>query len=66
LGNGEIVLSHGFSEKGVQSIVFIFPKSKEGLIIFTNVDDGYKVFEKIINQYLGENGKKITKIELGK
>lgn len=66
LGNGEIVLSHGGSDKGVQTIVFIFPKSKQGLIIFTNVDDGYKVFEKIINQYLGENGKKIIQIELGK
>ena len=66
LGNGEIVLSHGGSDKGVQSIVFIFPKSKEGLIIFTNVDDGYKVFEKLINQYLGEKGKKIIEIELGK
>ena len=66
LGNCESALSHGGSDKGVQTIFFIFPKSKDGLIIFTNVDDGYKIFEKIIKIYLGENGKKIIEIEFGK
>lgn len=46
LGNGEYALSHGGSDKGCQTIVFIFPKTKQGLLIFTNVDDGYKVYEK--------------------
>lgn len=63
LGKGEYALSHGGSDKGCQTIVFIFPKTKQGLIIFTNVDDGYKVFEKIINHYLGAYGNKIVEIE---
>jgi len=61
--NGDYALSHGGADKGVQTIVFIFPKTKKGLIIFTNVDDGYKVYEKIITQYLGEQGKEIIEIE---
>ena len=66
LGNGEMALSHGGSDKGVQTIVFILPKSKKGILIFTNVDDGHKVYEKLLSHYLGEDGKKIIKIELGK
>jgi CubicO group peptidase (beta-lactamase class C family) len=63
LGNGEYALSHGGADKGVQTIVFIFPKTKQGLIIFTNVDDGYKVYEKLLTHYLGDYGKKIFDIE---
>jgi CubicO group peptidase (beta-lactamase class C family) len=63
LGNGEYALSHGGSDKGCQTIFFILPKTKQGLIIFTNVDDGYKVYEKLISHYLGEKGRKIIDIE---
>lgn len=62
-GNGEYALSHGGADKGCQTIVFVFPKTKQGLVIFTNVDDGYKVYEKIIKHYLGEYGNKIFDIE---
>lgn len=62
-GNGEYVLSHGGSDKGCQTIVFIFPKTKQGLIIFTNVDDGYKVYEKLLMHYLNEYGRRIIDIE---
>lgn len=66
LGNEEMALSHGGSDEGVQTIVFILPKSKKGILIFTNVDDGHKVYEKLLSHYLGEEGKKIIEIELGK
>lgn len=65
-GNGEFALSHGGSDNGVQTIVFILPKTKQGLIIFTNVDDGYKVYEKLLTHYLGEHGKQIIEIETKK
>lgn len=64
--DGNYALSHGGADKGVQTIVFIFPKTKQGILIFTNVDDGYKVFEKILIDYLGDYGKEIIKIETGK
>ncbi|MFZ4544068.1 MAG: serine hydrolase [Saprospiraceae bacterium] len=63
LKNGDIALSHGGSDKGAQTIFFILPKTKQGLIIFTNVDEGYKVYEKIITHYLGKAGNKIIEIE---
>lgn len=63
LANGEYALSHGGSDKGVRALFYILPKSKQGLVIFTNVDDGYKVYEKLVNQYLGEHGKRIVEIE---
>ncbi|PTT73381.1 MULTISPECIES: serine hydrolase [unclassified Chryseobacterium] len=61
--DGNFALTHGGADKGVQTIVFIFPNTKQGLLIFTNVDDGYKVYEKLLTQYLGDYGTKIIEIE---
>lgn len=63
LGNNEIALSHGGSDKGVNTIAIILPETKQGLVIFTNVDEGYKIYESIINRYFGGLGKKIVEIE---
>lgn len=63
LGNNEIALSHGGSDKGVNTIVFLLPKTKKGLIIFTNVENGYKIYEPLVDHYLGNVGKKIISIE---
>ncbi len=63
LGNDEFALSHGGADEGCQTIAVLLPKSKQGIVIFTNADDGYKVYEKLLSHYLGENGKKIFAIE---
>lgn len=63
LGNGEMALSHGGSDNGVQTIVFILPKTKQGLLIFTNSDTGGSVYETLLKHYLGDNGQKIINIE---
>lgn len=63
LGNGQYALSHGGSDNGVQTIVFIFPKTKQGLLIFTNSDTGVSVYETLLKHYLGNNGQKIFDIE---
>lgn len=63
LGQGEYALSHGGSDKGVQTIVFIFPKTKQGLLIFTNSDTGAAVYETLLKHYLGDKGTKIVDIE---
>ena len=63
LGNNKIALSHGGSDKGVNTIAVMLPETKQGLVIFTNVDDGYKIYEPLINQYFGEEGRKIVEIE---
>ncbi|SHG98448.1 CubicO group peptidase, beta-lactamase class C family [Flavobacterium micromati] len=63
LGHNEIALSHGGSDKGVQTIFFILPKTKQGLLIFTNSDTGVNVYKKILKHYLGDKGQKIIDIE---
>jgi CubicO group peptidase (beta-lactamase class C family) len=63
LDNGEFALSHGGSDEGVQTIVFILPKTKQGLLIFTNSDTGVGGYEPLLKHYLGTNGVKIFDIE---
>ncbi|MDF2553073.1 MAG: serine hydrolase [Chryseobacterium sp.] len=63
LGNNEISLSHSGSDKGVNTFAIILPKTKKGIVIFTNVDDGYKIYETLINQYFGDIGRKVVEIE---
>lgn len=63
LGNGEITFSHGGSDFGTQCITFLFPKTKDGLLIFTNSTCGYKIFNPLLIHYLGEKGKKLIDIE---
>lgn len=61
--NGEYALSHGGSDNGVRTLVFILPKTKKGLVIFTNSDVGGSLYEDLVTHYLGENGQKIVAIE---
>jgi CubicO group peptidase (beta-lactamase class C family) len=63
LGNDEYALSHGGADQGTRCITIVLPNSGKGIVIFTNVDDGYKVYEKLVLHYLGEEGKKIVEIE---
>jgi hypothetical protein len=55
---------HGGDDIGVHTIAFIIPKTKQGLVIFTNCDNGTDVFADILLNYLGENGKGILEIEM--
>ncbi len=58
LHNGENVMYHSGSNRGQNTKIFLLPKSKKGIIIFTNGENGNKVCEKIISEYL-ESGKEI-------
>jgi hypothetical protein len=43
--------------------VFILPKTKKGILIFTNSDTGLSVYENLLKHYLGKNGQKIIDLE---
>jgi CubicO group peptidase (beta-lactamase class C family) len=62
----ENAIVHGGDDIGVHTIAFILPKSKKGLIIFTNSDNGTSIFEPILLKYLGQKGQGILNIEMGK
>lgn len=61
--NGENVITHGGVDNGTQTIVFILPKSKEGLVIFTNSGNGSEAYIPIIKKYLGIKGQEIIDVE---
>lgn len=63
LGNSRYALSHGGADEGCQTLMILLPQSGKGILIFTNVDDGYKVYEKLLTHYLGSDGSKIIAIE---
>ncbi len=63
LGNGEYALSYSGADQGTRCIAIVLPNSGKGIVIFTNVDDGYKVYEKLVLHYLGKQGRKIIEIE---
>lgn len=62
--NGDIALAHGGDDIGVHTIVFMLPKTKQGIIIFTNSDNGTEAFQEVISKYLGENGQGIIEVEM--
>ncbi len=62
-GNGEYALAHGGADFGVRAIVFILPKTKQGLLIFTNSDTGGNLYETLVKHYLGKYGRKIIDVE---
>ncbi|HYH10161.1 MAG TPA: serine hydrolase domain-containing protein [Thermoanaerobaculia bacterium] len=52
LSGGEYALVHSGSDKGVKSLVIIMPKSRMGLVLMTNTDNGFALFEKVIIETL--------------
>ena len=49
LGN-EPLINHEGADVGIRSLAFWLPESKEGLLIFTNADNGYKLFKEMVEE----------------
>ncbi len=64
IGQGEFALQHTGGDYGIKTLALLFPKSKRGIVIFVNSENGIKVWGKIIREYFGEIGEKI--IEMNK
>ena len=63
IGQGEFAITHGGDDKGVHTIVFMLPKSRQGLVIFTNGDSGTETYVETILHYLGDLGQGIIDVE---
>ena len=50
LPNGEYTLQHGGNKSGVKTMGILLPKSKRGVIVFTNGDSGMFVFRNVIKE----------------
>ncbi|CAN0240300.1 unnamed protein product, partial [Phaeothamnion confervicola] len=66
VGKGEYALSHGGHDPGVHTIAVVLPQSGKGLVIFTNSDNGIKLYPDLLNLYLGAQGQAIVAIETKK
>lgn len=63
---GEYALSHGGHDPGVHTIAVMLPQSKKALVIFTNSDNGIKLYPDLLSYYLGAPGRAIVSIETKK
>ena len=63
---GEYAIMHGGGDYGLKTLMLMLPKSKRGLLIFTNSENGMVVWKKIIEEYFGDVGKEIAKRNLKK
>lgn len=62
--NNDFALVHGGDDIGVHTITFIIPKTKQGLVIFTNGDNGTDAYQEILLKYFKENGQGIMNVEM--
>lgn len=62
----DFAMVHGGDDIGVHTIAFILPKTKKGLLIFTNSDNGTDAFAEILLHFLGKDGQGILDVEMKK
>lgn len=58
LSNGEYAVMHTGRNPGINTIIILLPKSKRGIIVFTNGEQGDVVYKKIISEAFS-TGKEI-------
>jgi CubicO group peptidase (beta-lactamase class C family) len=61
---GELGLSHSGIDPGVNTIVFVLPRSKRALLIFTNSDNGPQIYAELVKGFLKEQGNAIVNTEM--
>jgi len=62
--DGEFGLSHSGIDPGVNTIVFVLPKSKRALLIFTNSDNGPQLYSDMLKDFLKKQGDAIVATEM--
>ena len=59
LPNDEYALFNAGSDTGINALIVLLPKSKRGLVVMTNGDNGRQLAMKSIAFTLGDVGKEI-------
>lgn len=59
LDKNETVLMHTGGDYGTKTIAIITLKSKKGLVLFTNSENGMVLWQKLLNEYLPDYGSDI-------
>jgi hypothetical protein len=58
-------LQHTGGDDGIKAIAVLLPKSREGILVISNSENGISLWKKIIEESLGEVGKDLVKRNLG-
>ncbi len=61
LSNGEHILNHDGGDPGVITTLILFPKSKNGIVIFVNSNNGLDITNTIVKEIV-VNGKEIIEV----
>lgn len=61
---GEFAIMHGGGDYGLKTLMLLLPKSKKGLLIFTNSENGMAVWRKLAEEYFGGIGEEIVRRQL--
>lgn len=64
LPNYETAFMHTGGDYGTKTIALFLKNSKQGLVLFSNSENGMVLWQKIISEYFGETGKEIVRRNL--
>lgn len=64
LPNNETAFMHTGGDYGTKTIALILKNSKQGLVIFSNSENGMVLWTKIISEHFGETGNEIVRRNL--
>ncbi|MCH2223776.1 MAG: beta-lactamase family protein, partial [Crocinitomicaceae bacterium] len=64
LSNNEYAIMHTGGDYGTKAIVIMLPKTKRGLVLFSNSENGMVLWQKIISEYFGVVGEEIVRRNL--
>lgn len=64
LPNNETAFMHTGGDYGTKTIALILNNSKQGLVLFSNSENGMVLWQKIISEYFGEIGEEIVRRNL--
>lgn len=64
LSNNEYAIMHTGGDYGTKTVVIMLPKTKRGLVLFSNSENGMVLWQKIISEYFGVVGEEIVRRNL--
>lgn len=64
LPNNETAFMHTGGDYGTKTIALILKNSRQGLVLFSNSENGMVLWQKIISEYFGEIGEEIVRRNL--
>ena len=64
LPDNELAIMHTGSDYGTKAIAILLKDRKEGLVLFSNSENGMVLWQKVISEYFGEIGKEIIRRNL--